>query len=131
MYYQQVRHHRKQVHRRKVAHGVIRQLGKQRWPEAERADVAEDQRVTIGRGFRHVIQADIPAGARPVFHDHGLLPGFFKFLPDDARNQIGAAAGGEGHHQTYGFCGVVLRGVGLRVCRTRHLKHTGKHTRNK
>jgi hypothetical protein len=40
--------------------------------QRERADRAEGDGVAVGRGFRHRVHADRPAGAAAVLHHHLL-----------------------------------------------------------
>jgi hypothetical protein len=87
------RHHR---NRREVFFGVVRQLGVQRRC-VSKAQAAQAHRVTIGIGFRHQRGADNSAAAAAIVDHHRLPHGFGEFESDQARDDVGAAAGGEGN----------------------------------
>ena len=53
----------------------------------------QEQRVAIGRGLRDLVGADRAAAAAGVLDHDGLAEGFADLLREDARKQIGGAAG--------------------------------------
>ncbi|GAO23558.1 hypothetical protein ALISP_3378 [Alicycliphilus sp. B1] len=78
---------------------------------------AHHQGVAVGGRRRRVRGADVAVGAGPVVHDDGLPQRIAQALGHDARQQVGHAAGGEGHHHGDGLDGVVRRRRRLRVYR--------------
>ncbi|MCY1514369.1 hypothetical protein D9M68_489030 [compost metagenome] len=62
-----------------------------------RADVAQHQRVAVGRLARDVIRRDGALRARLVDHDDGLAKQFAHLLPDHAGQCVIAAASSSGH----------------------------------
>ena len=69
------------------------------------ADAAEEQRVAVGRRARRGLRADDAARARPVVDDHRLPELRGESLPDQPRDGVVAAAGGERHDQAQRFVG--------------------------
>ena len=57
---------------------------------------------SILRPARHGLAGDDGIAARPVLHDHGLVQRLRHVLRDQAGDDIGQPAGGEGHHQPCG-----------------------------
>ena len=93
-----------------VLHGVERQLRVE--PGAGGvARVGHEQRVAVGCGLRDDLGSDVATGAATVVDHHRLAQRLGELLSDDARGDVGAAAGGEGDHHADG-----LRRVALRVC---------------
>ncbi|MNV52164.1 hypothetical protein D3C71_1442430 [compost metagenome] len=74
-------------------------------------DGPQQQRVAVRAGVRHVLAADVAAGARAVFHDDGLAVQLAQVFGQQAALDVGTAPGGEGHDDADRPVGV----VGLRV----------------
>src|SRR5262249_40902840 len=55
-----------------------------------------EQRVAVGGSARDRLQCEIAAGARPVVDDHRLAEPLRQRLADQARDDVGRAAGGDG-----------------------------------
>ena len=62
----------------------------------------KDQRVTVRRRLRERLRRDDPAGARTIFDDRLLPPGFRQRLPERARQHVDGATGGVGHQDAHG-----------------------------
>ena len=60
----------------------------------DRTEIAEQERVTVGRLLRGVIHADRARGARPRIDDHLLPPHLGERRADDARHRVGASPAG-------------------------------------
>jgi hypothetical protein len=69
----------------------------------------EEQRVAVGRRFRHRLGADVAAGAAAVLDDDRFAPGLLQLLGEQPPQAVGRAARREGHHQAQRFRGKVLR----------------------
>jgi hypothetical protein len=67
------------------------------------------QRVAVGIGFRRNLGADIAAGAGAVLDNHRLPPFARQPIGDDARHDVGGAAGGEGDHDFHRARRKILR----------------------
>jgi hypothetical protein len=78
------------------------------------------QRVAVGPGLGHGLEADVAAGAGTILDDDGLAEVFSQLLPHDAGHDVDAAARREGHHQLDRFGGIVLS----LHCRTEQEKET-------
>ena len=72
----------------------------------QRAGGRHQQRVAIGRRFHRGAGADRARGARLVLHHDRLTPFAVEILRDDARQHVGAAAGGERHDHLDGVVGI-------------------------
>jgi hypothetical protein len=103
-----VRRHRgvnDQHQRRNAGHGhageisgrIDGELAIQRGRDRERGLCAHHQRVSIGRRFRHCFGGDHAAGAGTILHHHRLTQSLAQLLRQNARGDVGAAAGGEAH----------------------------------
>ena len=86
----------------------------------QRADGAKANGVAIRRGIGHGFCADQAAGTRAVVNHHGLTETGVHGICNDARHEIGGAAGRERHHQPDGP---------LRVARISGLHRTSTHQR--
>ena len=75
-----------------------------------RAPLADDDGVAVGRRAEHPRDADGAAGAADVLDDHRLAERGLHMVADDARDDVGDAAGRERHDQGHG-----LRRKGLRL----------------
>ena len=67
--------------------------------DRDRPGLTEQQRVAVGVGFVHQLGADDRAGAAAVLDHDGLSDGLADAFGNDARDRVGAAAGGVGHDQ--------------------------------
>ncbi len=67
--------------------------------DGQHAGVGEQQRVAVGIGARHQIGGDLAAGARTVVHHHRGGQLVAQRGRQQARRDVGAAAGGERHDQ--------------------------------
>ena len=78
---------------------------------------ANQKRVAICNGFRHVVGCHYGARARLVLDDHGLAEVLGQFLGEDARNDVVAAAGGKADNDVDRpcriSCRIILRCGGL------------------
>ncbi len=80
---------------------VVGHLAVQRLVDAVRAHGAHQQRVAVRRRLGHDVGADVAAGAGAVLHDELLAEGLGQFGRQRARQDVGGAAGGEGHHDAH------------------------------
>jgi hypothetical protein len=108
---QHARHVDHLCHGHQVAHRVDGQVGEYRRIDRDRADVAEEHRVAVGRGLRRGVDADVARGAGAVV-DHDLLA---EQLGEprlhDAADEVRRAARGERNdHPDRTIC------IGLREC---------------
>ncbi|CFW64897.1 Uncharacterised protein [Bordetella pertussis] len=104
---------RHQRDRHQVPARVVRHVGVEELVDALRTDGAQAQRVAVGLAARDVRHADVAAGARPVFHQHGLLQVRLHRMGDGAPEDVRRAAGRIRHHDRHGMLGVA-RGACLR-----------------
>ncbi len=82
---------------REVLHGIERHLPVERCIDGVRAHRAHEERVAVGgRACRH-LAADVAARAGTVVHHHRLAQLGAHALGDDARQDVGGAAGRERH----------------------------------
>ena len=101
------RHHQHVVtrgqlrNRFKIAQRVKRQFLIKRRRDGHAAR-AEQNRVPVGRRFRHHIHADGAARAGAVIDDHGLPPCIAHLLPQHAADDVHAAAGPDVDHHAHG-----------------------------
>src|SRR5262249_9926705 len=70
--------------------------------------------VAVGRRAAHRFRREIAAGATAIFHHHRMPEALAELLPNQAGDDVGDAAGGEGDLQRD-----VLRRIGLRPSRLR------------
>ena len=68
-----------------------------RGADRQRADVAQQQRVAVGRRLGHEVGAEVAVGAGLVLDDHGLLERLRQRLADGAGDDVGRAARRVGH----------------------------------
>ena len=64
-------------------------------------DVVDQERVAVGRRARHLGGGDGAAGAGAVLHQHRLAHRLAHALPDQARDDVGGAAGRERHQDAH------------------------------
>ena len=70
------------------------------------------QRVAVGRRARDRLQREIAAGARPVVDHHRLAEPLRQRLPDEPRDDVGRAAGGNENDQGHRPRRISLRRIG-------------------
>src|SRR5690242_11028068 len=68
----------------------------------------EQNCVSIRCRFGHKIGTDCAAGTRSVFDDDSFAPTFAELIGDKPRDEIGAAAGGEGYYDCYSAVRIAL-----------------------
>ncbi len=73
--------------------------------------MVDEDGVAVGLGILHLLGPEDAAGARPVFHDHGLAERLAHGLRGHARHGVGRAARGVGHDHR-DVAGRVLLGQG-------------------
>jgi hypothetical protein len=100
---------RDQGDRREIALRVERELAVERRIGGKR-DAGEQQRVAVGRRVRDRGGADIGRGPGAIDHHEALAQAVAQPLGEHARDQVGAAAGCERHHdldqaRRIGLCG--------------------------
>jgi len=81
--------------RREVARRVIRQRLVNAWADRQRRDRREQDGVAVRRCARGGLRGNDGAGARAIFHDHRPLEFLLQLLRKEARENVGAAAGGK------------------------------------
>ncbi|MPN13733.1 hypothetical protein SDC9_161057 [bioreactor metagenome] len=81
--------------------------------DGQRAEIAEQPGIAVGRCTGDELSAQIAIGAGLVVDHHGLLELLGDQLPDGARNDVGAAAGRIGNDQADGLAGP---GIGSQQC---------------
>ena len=96
---QRHRHRGDQADRREILARVHAELGVEAGVDRERAGMAEQQRVAVGRGARDGARADGAAAAAAVVDDHLLVERVGQLLRHHARHGVDAAAGRIGHHE--------------------------------
>jgi len=94
--------------RREIRQRVERDLREHVRVDHHRAVEAEQQRVAVGRGLRHLLGADVAARAGAVLDDHLLAEADAERLGHHARAVVGDAAGGERHHDAHRLRGILL-----------------------
>ena len=88
--------------------------------DRDRAGVAEEQRVAVGRAADHRARADQARAADAIVDDHLMAERAGQLFGDHARQHVDAAAGRIGHHQRDGAVRIiVLRAGRRRECRAR------------
>ncbi len=98
-----VRHRGHQRDRHEVLDGVVGQLAVERAVDAVGAHGAHEQRVAVGWRLGDDLRADVAARARAVVHHELLTEGAAQFGRDGPREDVGGAAGGEGHDDAHGL----------------------------
>jgi electron transfer flavoprotein alpha subunit len=76
------------------------------------ADRANQQRVAVGIGLRDGVRADVAAGAAAVVDDEVVAERLREPVADVAREDVGRAAGREGHDHLDDAARVVVGGRG-------------------
>jgi hypothetical protein len=100
--------HRQHRHRCEIFHRVVAERHQVRIG-GDVGVAAHHQRIAVGRGARHRFGADAAVRADAVLDHHRLADAFGELRADDARREIGAAAGGKGDDDADGAHGIVLR----------------------
>ena len=95
-------------HRREVLLDVVAAFLEEQRVQDEDLRRADQQRVTVGRGFGDFRRADLRRCAGLVLHHHRLAEGLLQLLSDRAAGQVRGAAGAVGHHQAQRFGRIVL-----------------------
>jgi hypothetical protein len=101
-------HHRLRGHfgdGREVFQGIEGHLRVEPRVDGEVRRLPHAQRVAVGRGLGHRVQADVAGGAGLVVDDDRPVVQHREPLGNEARGGIGAAARREGHHQAHGLLG--------------------------
>jgi hypothetical protein len=122
MHDQHVRHGGKNGDRRVVLRRVVRQLRVQRRRDRQIADRRERQRVTVGRGLRALLQADVAAGTGAVLDDERLPEHAGEAITGEARERIRRPPGRERNENAH-------RMRGVRFLRARHGGWHGERNR--
>ena len=108
--------------RREILDRVVAQVAAQCRIDRDRAHRGEEQGVAVGVRLGDVFGRDRAVRARPVLDDDGLSEQSSEPLGEEARDEIGGAAGGEGDHELDRPVGIVLR---LRAARCRQGERGG------
>ena len=103
-----------QADRRKIGRGVVGRIFVERLVLGVGADIAQHELVAVRRGLRDARRAGHAAGAADVFDDDLLLQDLGKPRADDARDDVGGAAGRVGHDHGERPVGPALRRGRLR-----------------
>ena len=88
---------------REIGVGLVRQFRVQRRRNHQRATGGDQKRITVGLGFSHIVGANIAARAALVFNDDRLAQHALQLRGEQARQQIGRAAGRIRRHQRNGL----------------------------
>src|ERR1700704_7070376 len=110
--------------RRRVSHETeIELIGEQIGDRVSRND--QKERMAVGGRTRDGLGGDIARGARPVLDDEWLAEALRQPLTEQAREDVGRAAGGKANHDAYWPRGIGLRRSDLRPSDLRHRQHRG------
>src|SRR5690606_214050 len=101
-------HHGDARQRLEIVDGIDLQLAVQVGVDGVRADRAHEQRVAVGLGAGGHLHADVAAGAVAVLDDDAFTELAAQVLADDSGQDVGGAAGGEGHDDGDRLGGEVL-----------------------
>jgi hypothetical protein len=105
---QHVRHARDAGDRREITLQIELEVIKER--RVDRVDGShEKQRVTVGRRARDRFTGEIAGCAGPILDDHRLADPVGHLLRDQARHDVGRAAGGKAQDQPYRTARIGLR----------------------
>ena len=105
-----VRHVAGQRDRREIFQRIVAELRLHERVDRQRTVRGDQQRVAVGRRPCHGLGADAAAGAATVVDHHGLAEGVRYAVADDAADDVGIAAGGEGHDQADRPLGIFRKG---------------------
>jgi hypothetical protein len=94
--------------RREILDRIVGQLLEQEGIGRVRRVGGHEQRVAVRRRFRRGLGADDGRSARLVVDDEGLIEGGLELVGDEARDDVGGAAGGEGHDDPHRPVGIAL-----------------------
>ena len=110
-----------QSDRHEILARIVARVGIERRIDRKRAGAREQDRVTVGRGPRHLARCDGAAAAcGAVFHHHLLAERATYPLGDVSRQRVVAAARRERHHQDDRPVRIVLRASRQRETRRCH-----------
>ena len=115
---------RQPADRRKIGEGIVRQLLVEADIDRERAGGAQPDDIAVGRRLGDRIDPDGAAGARPVVDHDRLAETLLEMRLQGARQDVGAAAGREGHDQAD-------RLGGIRLGRRRNTREGGEAGRQR
>ena len=101
-----------QGHRRQVLERVEGHPGVQGGVDGHVRRLPDADGVAVGRCLGYGVQADVACRARAVFHHHHPARGQGDLFGHQAAQEVGAAAGREGHHQPDGALWPGIRGLG-------------------
>ena len=87
-----------EAERREVGHRIVGQVLEEAGIHDQRVH-RRHQRVAVGLGARHLLAADIAAGAGDVLHHHGLAEPGRQPLGHEAGDDVRTGAGRERHHK--------------------------------
>ena len=109
---------------------LVRIVGRRRHQRGDGDEVAggDEDRVAVRRRLGHGVDAERAAGAGAVLDHHGLAERLGELLADEARADIGDAAGRERHDDADGAAGPGLgrRGRGEQRARARGFRTEGR-----
>jgi hypothetical protein len=91
----------KRGQRHDITRHVIRQAGVDQRIDRERAGVADEQRVAIGRGLANLVEGHDAGGTGLVVDHHRLLPAPLQRLAKRARHHVGPDAHRVRHDDTH------------------------------
>ena len=74
------------------------------------ADIGNEQRIAVGRGFSDECGADASTCTGTILDDYVLRQRVAELLPDESTDRIGAAARRGGYHELDRSLRVALRG---------------------
>jgi hypothetical protein len=105
-----------------VVDRIVRQMADEFRARGERRE-REQQRVAVALRLGDEIGADDPGAGRLVLYDEALAEAQAELLREDAPDDVGAAAGGEGNDDAHRVRGIVFR----ESERSRQRKRSNRH----
>ena len=106
--HQQVRTYRKDADGLKIPDGIEGQLSIEAGIDGQRSGVRDQGGIAVRRRARHHLRTDDAGSPRPVVDHDRLAQRRGELPPDDTRDVIGAAAGGERHDKADRLVGIAL-----------------------
>ena len=85
--------------------------------DRHQSDMAHHQRVAIGRLRQHVGGADNAVGAGAIVHDHRLMQACLNLVGNQARHDVGSAAGSCRYDEADRMIGIIFSAGLLRQAR--------------